>query len=123
MTIEFTEDEMEMPTPCRSCGEWFDLNDGYGSEKWYPNTVICKTCREEEEREIEREDHIQYLIEQICDAKTTLSECKSALRKFGIEMVSAAVQYQWYRENHGKMTYAEWKNAGHYDSSLTRKIK
>ena len=30
------EEEMEMPCPCKKCGKWFDLNDGYGSEKMVP---------------------------------------------------------------------------------------
>lgn len=123
MTVEFTDDQMQMPTPCRGCGEWFDLNDGYGSEKWYPNTVICRKCYEKEEREIERDDDIDYLIEQICDAKTTLADCKKSLRDMGVEMVPAADQYQWYRDNKGTMNYDEWKMDGRYDPSLTRKIK
>ena len=36
------DDEMDMPTPCQKCGNLFDLNDGVGSEKWFPNTVICE---------------------------------------------------------------------------------
>ena len=51
--------DFEMPTPCQHCGEIFDLNDGFGSEKWYPNTVICEECYRKEEAEIE-----EYLEEQ-----------------------------------------------------------
>lgn len=36
--------DFEMPTPCQKCGEIFDLNDGVGSELWFPNTVICENC-------------------------------------------------------------------------------
>ncbi len=52
-------DEMEMPTPCQHCGEWFDLNDGCPSEKWYPNTVICEKCGEQEEKIIELEAELE----------------------------------------------------------------
>ena len=55
--MTYENEEMEMPTPCEHCGEWFDLNDGYGSEKWHPNTVICENCYEKESEEIEEDDH------------------------------------------------------------------
>lgn len=35
----------EMPTPCQKCGKIFELNDGIGSEKWYPLTIICNDNR------------------------------------------------------------------------------
>ena len=41
MAYETPDHNMEMPTPCQKCGGWFDLLDGGGSEKWFPNTVIC----------------------------------------------------------------------------------
>jgi hypothetical protein len=47
--------EFEMPTPCPHCGKTFDLNDGYGSEKWHPDIVICASCYREEEAEIEED--------------------------------------------------------------------
>ena len=59
---------MEMPTPCQHCGEWFDLNDGYCSEKWHPNTTICEACHSEEQLEIEKDEEIQEWIEQIEEA-------------------------------------------------------
>lgn len=48
--------DFEMPTPCIHCGETFDLNDGYVSEKWHPNTTICQKCHEEEELEMEEDE-------------------------------------------------------------------
>lgn len=55
--MEFIEldEEMEMPCPCQRCGEWFDLHDGRGSKSWYPGTVICRTCSNEEREEMEAE--------------------------------------------------------------------
>lgn len=54
--MNYENEEMEMPTPCTHCGEIFDLNDGYGSEKWHPNTVICESCYEKEDEEIEEDE-------------------------------------------------------------------
>ena len=39
-------DFMEMPCRC-DCGKWFDLNDGYPSDK--SNFIICKECHEKEQ--------------------------------------------------------------------------
>ena len=50
------EEEMDIPTPCQHCGELFDLNDGGASSKWYPNTIICPQCSDEEDKEIEEDD-------------------------------------------------------------------
>ena len=46
--------EMEMPTPWVHCRVWFDLNDGYSSDKWHNGITICPTCHEMEEKEISR---------------------------------------------------------------------
>lgn len=77
-------EEMEMPCPCQKCGEWFDLNDGCRSDKWYPNTVICETCGREEEKEIERDEEIQELKEAINDAEYTIKDSKERLKELGI---------------------------------------
>jgi hypothetical protein len=37
---------MEMPTPCPSCGEWFDLLDGCNS--FESNETVCPSCGEEQ---------------------------------------------------------------------------
>ena len=80
------DEEMEMPCPCQKCGKWFDLNDGYGSEKWFPNTVVCKTCHREEEKEIERDEEIQDLKQELDDAVYTVNNCKKRLKEFGIDV-------------------------------------
>ena len=76
-------DGMEMPTPCNHCGKIFDLNDGYGSEKWYPNIIICEPCHYKEEAEIEREEEIENLIEAIRDAEWTLKYSQERLKELG----------------------------------------
>lgn len=58
-------EEMEMPTPCQKCGEIFDLLDGMGSLKWFPNTTICESCGDEESKEIERDEEITEHKERI----------------------------------------------------------
>lgn len=79
--MNFDTEEMDMPTPCQKCGEWFDLNDGRGSKKWFPKTVICESCFEEEEEEIENDEEIEELEEAISDAETTISNSKERLKE------------------------------------------
>lgn len=83
--MEYPE-EMEMPCRCQRCGEWFDLNDGHTSEKWYPDTVICESCGAIEEQEIELEDEIQDIENSISDAEYTLRELKPELNKLKTEL-------------------------------------
>ena len=80
------DDEMEMPTPCQKCGGIFDLNDGHGSVKWFPNTVICQNCGEEEEKEVERDEEIEDLKSQIDEANFTIREARSRLIELGVEV-------------------------------------
>lgn len=68
------EEEFEMPTPCQCCGDIFDLNDGIGSEKWYPGTVICETCARIEEKEIEIDDEIENCKNNLSDAEWTIKD-------------------------------------------------
>lgn len=69
--------EMEMPTPCRSCGEIFDLNDGYESEKWFRGIIICEECHEKEEDEIDEDERWQQLNEDLSNALFSFSEEKA----------------------------------------------
>lgn len=50
---------MEMPTNCLNCGIIFDLNDGYESNKWYHNTIICANCKCKENLEIDKDEKIE----------------------------------------------------------------
>ena len=82
---EDDSEEMECPCPCQQCGDWFDLHDGYGSEKWFPNTVICEPCFREEEKEIERDEEIKELKDSIEDAEVTIRESKARLKELGVK--------------------------------------
>ena len=79
--MENTE-EMEMPCPCNICGEWFDLNDGFGSKKWYPNTVICEPCYQDEKIEIEDDELEQRLLINIGN-RENVRYSKSSLKSIG----------------------------------------
>lgn len=70
---------MEMPVPCQKCGEWFELHKGRGSRRWYPNTVICSDCGEEEQEEIERENEIRDLEDMISDAHVDIETCENEI--------------------------------------------
>lgn len=73
------EEEMEMPTPCQKCGEWFDLNDGVGSEKWFPRTVICSECGEKEQQIIEIETDIEDLQDEIDQAEESITSANETI--------------------------------------------
>jgi hypothetical protein len=73
---------MEMPTPCKDCGELFDLHDGYTSFS-DGQTIICKGCARKEEEEIDREEEIIELRAEIADAEYTLKAAKERLAELG----------------------------------------
>ena len=79
-------EEMEMPTPCQKCSKIFDLNDGHGSKKWFPNTVICCKCSAEEDLEIETDEEIETLKGTIDDAKITIQDSRVRLEELGIKV-------------------------------------
>ncbi|KFF26883.1 hypothetical protein [Chryseobacterium vrystaatense] len=74
-------EEMEMPTPCIHCGELFDLNDGYGSQKWYPNTTFCVNCYELEKGEIKMDEEIEEMKEELSEAIDTVRRLGGRLKK------------------------------------------
>lgn len=76
------EDDMEMPCPCQKCGEWFDLNDGFGSRKWYRGTVICKSCHNDEVDEIEADEEEEDLIDNI-ENGVNVRDSKAKLKQMG----------------------------------------
>jgi len=77
-------ENMEEPTPCIHCGEWFDLQDGYGSEKWHPNTTICDNCRTKEIKEISKDEEIEDLTENLSDAEDNVVRYRKRLRELGV---------------------------------------
>ncbi len=86
MSYDTPDHNMEMPTPCRKCNKWFDLNDGIASEKWFSNTVICDECGALEKKVIELEDEIDYIENDIADAEHTLTHGKIHLAKLRNEL-------------------------------------
>ncbi|MBD8081111.1 hypothetical protein [Chryseobacterium caseinilyticum] len=67
---------MEEPTLCIHCDEWFDLSDGYGSEKWHDNTIICRNCHIKEEVEIEADDRWESINIDLVNALYDLDKEK-----------------------------------------------
>ena len=84
--------DFEMPTPCQHCGEIFDLNDGFGSEKWYPNTVICEGCYRKEEAEIEEDDRWEDINNEISNALYGLDKEEGAWGKITDENRALIIQ-------------------------------
>lgn len=72
-------EEMEMPTPCQKCGEWFELNDGAASEKWFPRTIICPECGEKEQNIIEVEQDISDMQDEIDQAQDSITEATETI--------------------------------------------
>lgn len=81
------EDDFEMPTPCQHCGKIFDLNDGVGSTRWHPNTVICGSCGKKEDDEIEQDEEIQHIQNSIEDAEFTIIECLKRAKELDFKPV------------------------------------
>lgn len=75
-----------MPTPCRKCGETFDLTDGYPSEKWCPNTVICSGCHYNEELEIKHDEQVENLKDEIVELEDEISSCREAIKDYEEEI-------------------------------------
>jgi len=84
--------DFEMPTPCQHCGEIFDLNDGFGSEKWYPNIVICEECYRKEEEEIEEDDRWEDINNEISNALYGLDKEEGAWAKITNENRALIIQ-------------------------------
>lgn len=76
---------IEMPTPCIHCGDIFDLNDGWPSDKWYKNTTICDKCYQEEKEEIERDEELEHWLEVKENAEYDLREAKASLKKLNYD--------------------------------------
>ena len=79
-------EDMEEPTPCIHCGEWFDLSDGYGSEKWHPNNTICGNCRDQEIKEVCKDEEIEDLTANLSDAEDNVIRYRKRLRELGVQL-------------------------------------
>lgn len=93
MAYETPDHNMEMPTPCQKCGGWFDLNDGVGSEKWFPNTTICSECGRIEEQEIQLGDEIQELKDEIEDAEWTVKDGRIRLIELEKKLMELQIKH------------------------------
>lgn len=84
-----TEDEanFEMPTPCIKCNEIFELEDGIVSPRKYPNTIICFTCAEKEQKIMELEIEIQ-------DAETTISDAKITIQDYTEQLIDLKLELE-----------------------------
>lgn len=78
--------EMEMPTPCQSCNEIFELTEGYESKKWFQNTSICENCSIKEEAEVLKDGAIEDLKKRIDNALYDIKEARSELQELGYEV-------------------------------------
>ena len=85
MYEDFEDEEMDMPTPCANCNEIFDLNDGYGSEKWYPNITICEKCHEDEEAEIEEDERWETINDEIGEALYGMDKDEDFIKRISSE--------------------------------------
>ena len=90
--FELEPELMEMPTPCEHCGTTFDLNDGYASEKWHDNIVICEKCHNEEEAEIEEDDYWYDANIEISNALYGLNEKDQAWERLDKENQALIIQ-------------------------------
>jgi hypothetical protein len=76
------EEDMDMPCLC-DCGNWFDLNDGYGSLKPNKrNMVVCPKCHFHENNWHRKvEDLKEQIYELECSGKKpkTLIKLKKQL--------------------------------------------
>lgn len=85
--FDYDDEEMEMPTPCVHCDEIFDLNDGYGSEKWHENITICPKCHEEEEKEIEEDERWENINTELNNALYNLDNEENLKDRLDLENV------------------------------------
>lgn len=76
----YDNEDFGMPVLCQRCHDIFDLHDGRGSDKWYPGTVICRSCATEEQKEIERDERLSELYDAIEDALWTVGDCSKQLK-------------------------------------------
>src|SRR5688572_27862609 len=79
---EFGEDDM--PCLCEVCHEWFDLYDGLAHPR-KENLIICASCSNAIQLEVDREEEIEELQCQISDAEYTIKDARERLVKLEVE--------------------------------------
>jgi hypothetical protein len=83
---------MEMPTPCEHCSKIFDLNDGYRSEKWHPDIVICEECHNKEQEEIEQDEFWEMIDYELGETLYHLKDKEGAWAKLSNENRALIIQ-------------------------------
>ncbi len=96
---EIDESEMDMPTPCESCGRWGELNDMVGSSKWYPGIVICDTCGLLEDKEIQLDNEIDNEENNLRDAEWQIEESTKELEKLRVKKIELEDRIE--KQRHG----------------------
>ena len=83
MSFEYLDHNMEAPSKCIVCNNWFDLDDGKRSKKWYveDSLIICDDCHEIEKKEIEIDDEIEDLKNIISDNEYDIANIPSILEE------------------------------------------
>lgn len=93
---EYSE-EMEMPTPCESCGRWQELDDMCGSGKWYKDIVICKECSDLEDEEVELDNQIEDEENTLQDAEWQITESRRLLEQYKKKQKELQERIEKYR--------------------------
>lgn len=70
--------QMEMPVMC-SCGEWFDLNDGYPESG--TNNIICKKCFVRLNNKEQRMEEIENIFSEVEIGYLGKREARKELKK------------------------------------------
>lgn len=90
-------DNIETPTPCQSCGKWFDLHDGTESSKWYPGTVICEECGDLEEEEINIEEEMENCQNEISNAEWTIKDMNEEIERLKVKKIELEDKIEKHR--------------------------
>lgn len=89
---------MEMPTPCKCCGSWFDLTEGYGGLTFETtNVTICSTCYNEQVLEKERVDKIKDLLSKQETVLETIQELTEEMDQVKQQLNDSQIDYDLYQ--------------------------
>lgn len=83
--MEYLEN-MEEPTQCIHCKNWFELSDGYESVKWHPEITICNNCNDAETKEMEIDEEVEDLKSDLEQAEYTVVHCRKRLKELGVTL-------------------------------------
>ncbi len=83
--MEYLEN-IEEPTQCIHCKNWFELSDGYESVKWHPEITICNNCNDAETKEMEIDEEVEDLKSDLEQAEYTVVHCRKRLKELGVTL-------------------------------------